>query len=392
MKSLEHMATKLGKPAAYFMEDAEVERTRREVAFDVDRVAALASRITAAECIRDADQLLQRDALSSRQRCRLHLARARALNHSERQSDALRDLTIAQRLVAPLKDQGLAQAIEYEIAVSTRGTGDSQSARELFLRLLRTLERNNDRDRVLRMRVLQALGAVSVDLGESQAASGYLNSALEWAQDIGDLSSLFAIYYALAVSRRSQGDLEAATTYLQRALASSEVAKDVVATAVVHNMLAVIAADSGRLKAAYEHADRAIELGRMAGPVVYMAHYLNTKAECAAKLGDWTVAERSARDALELGTTHGSHDAVAAAHVALAQVFEHRGEGDAVAAALKAAAEIYRGLGAKSELADVLMRLSRDAKARNDLVEAERYATLAFEATRPVSLLMEVKK
>src|ERR1700716_500195 len=136
MKSLEHMATKLGKPAAYFMEDAEVERTRREVAFDVDRVAALASRITAAECIRDADQLLRRDALSSRQRCRLHLARARALNHSERQSDALRDLTIAQRLVAPLKDQGLAQAIEYEIAVSTRGTGDSQSARELFLRLL----------------------------------------------------------------------------------------------------------------------------------------------------------------------------------------------------------------------------------------------------------------
>jgi hypothetical protein len=38
------------------------------------------------------------------------------------------------------------------------------------------------------------------------------------------------------------------------------------------------------------------------------------------------------------------------------------------------------------------MRLSRDAKARNDLVEAERFATLAFEATRSVSLLMEVKK
>jgi len=129
----------------------------------------------------------------------------------------------------------------------------------------------------------------------------------------------------------------------------------------------------------------------MAGPVVYMAHYLNTKAECAAKLGDWTVAERSARDALELGTTHGSQDAVAAAHVALAQSSSIAVRGRR-AAALKAAAEIYRGLGAKSELADVLMRLSRNAKARNDLVEAERFATLAFEATRSVSVLMEVKK
>ena len=118
----------------------------------------------------------------------------------------------------------------------------------------------------MRVRVLQALGAVSVDLGEPRAASGYLNSALEWAQDVGDLSSLFSIYYALAVSHRAQADVEAATTYLQRALATSEVAHDVGATAIVHNMLAVIAADGGRLRAAYEHADRAIELGRMAGP------------------------------------------------------------------------------------------------------------------------------
>src|ERR1700716_2140399 len=102
MKSLEHMAAKLGKPASYFMEDAELERKRREIAFDVDRVVALATRTTAAQCIQDADQLLQHDALSLRQRCRLHLARARALNYMEQPGDALRDLTIAQRLVAPL--------------------------------------------------------------------------------------------------------------------------------------------------------------------------------------------------------------------------------------------------------------------------------------------------
>jgi len=390
MKSLEHMAAKLGRPVSHFIDDAELERTRRQVEFDVDRIAALASRMTAPDCIRDADALLERDALSTRQRCRLHLARARALNLTERPSEALRDLTIAQRLVAQLADQGLAQTIDYEVAAATRGAGDSRRARELFLAVLRTLERNNDRDRLLRVRVLQALGAVSVDLGEPQAAAGYLHSALEWAQDIGDLSSLFAIYYALAVSHRAQADLEAATTYLQRALATSEVAKDVAATAIVHNMLAVIAADGGRVQAAYEHADRAIELGRMAGPIVYVAHYLNTKAECAAKLGDWTTAERVARDAFDLGTSEGSQDAVAAARVVQSQVFEHRGQDDAATAELQEAAAIYRSLGARSELADVLMRLSRAAKARNDLAEAERFATLAFETTRSISALPEV--
>lgn len=389
MKSLEHMAAKLRKPASYFMEDAGFERARRELEFDVDRVAALATRTTAAECIRDADELLERDVLSTRQRCRLHLARARALNFMERQSDALRDLTIAQRLVTQQSDHGLARAIDYELAAATRGIGESRRARELFLALLRSLERTGDRDRLLRVRVLQALGAVSVDLGEPQAAFGYLNSALEWAQDTGDLTSLFTIYYALAVSHRAQGDLEAATTYLQRALATSEVTKDVAAAAIAHNMLAVLAADGGRMQAAYEHADRAIELGRMAGPLVYLAHYLNTKAECAAKLGDWPTAERIARESLDLGTAQGSQDSVAAARVALAQVFTHRGETDAASAELREAADIYRGLGWKTELADVLMRLSRAAKARGDLVEAERFATLAFEATRSVSAFLE---
>lgn len=392
MRSLEHMAAKLGRPASYFMEDAEVERTRRGIEFDVARVVALASRRTATECVRDADELLERDGLSTLQRCRLHLARARALNLTERPGDALRDLTIARRLVTQLTDHGLTQAIDYELAAATRGTGDPRRAHELFLTLLRTLERDNDRDRLLRVRVLQALGAVSVDLGEPQAAGGYLNSALEWAQDISDLSSLFAIYYALAVSHRARADLEAATTYLQRALATSEVAEDVTATAIVHNMLAVIAADGGRLGAAYDHADRAIELGRIAGPIVYVAHYLNTKAECAAKLGDWTTAERVARQSLDLGTAEGSHDAVAAARVALSQVFEQRGEGDAASAELSEAARIYRSLGAKSELADVLMRLSRAAKARGDLGEAERFATAAFEVTRRVSAFVQVKK
>jgi hypothetical protein len=38
------------------------------------------------------------------------------------------------------------------------------------------------------------------------------------------------------------------------------------------------------------------------------------------------------------------------------------------------------------------MRFSRAAKARDDLVQAEHYATLAFEATRSISAFVEVKR
>ena len=391
MKSLEHMAAKLGRPASSFIEDAALERTRRELEFDLARVAALAARMTAADCIREADSLLDRDVLSTRQRARLHLSRGRALNFAERPTEALRDLVIAQRLTAHREDPGLAHAIEYELAVATRGSGDSRRARELLLGLLRTLEQNKVRDRLLRVRVLQGLGAVSVDLGEPQAAAGYLSSALEWAQDIGDVSTLFAIYYALAVSQRAQSDLEAATASLQRALATSEVGNDFAATAIVHNMLAVMAAEGGRSQAAYDHADRAIALGRIAGPTVYVAHYLNTKAECAAKLGDWDTADRVAHEALDLATAGRSPDAEAASRVVLSRVFEHRDEREAATAELEKSAAIYRRLGRRTELADVLMWLSRAAKARNDLAGAERFATMAFEATRSVSAFVDDK-
>ena len=99
-----------------------------------------------------------------------------------------------------------------------------------------------------------------------------------------------------------------------------------------------------------------------------------------------------ALEALELATSEDSPDGVAAARVVLAQLFEHRGEREAADAELDQAAEIYRHLGSKTELADVLMRLSRAAKARNDLVASEHFATQAFEATRAISVLPEVKK
>ncbi len=392
MKSLEHIAAKLSKPVSYFLEDAALERSRLELEFDVDKVVALAARPTATQCVNEAEALLEHEGLSARLLSRLRFARAKGLNYLERSAEAFRDLAVAERLAHQLHDESLIRLIDYETAAATRGTGDYRRARELFSDLLSGLEHSQPTDQPLRMRVLQALGAVSNDLGDPRAAAGYLNAALEWANEIGDVAVLIAIYHGLAMAYRAQGDLELATGYLRRALSASEIANDLTAAATVHNLLAVIAAESGRLQAAYQHADRAIELVRAAGPAAFIPHVLNTKAESAAKLGDWETAERVANESLALATRLENHWAIAAARVVLSNVLLHKGDTEAGERHLSEAAAVYRTAGAKSELADVLMRLSRAAKERGDLVAAERYATLAFETSHSVGSFVEGMK
>jgi len=389
MKSLEHIAGKLRKPLPYFLEDAVLEQGRRELDFDVDRVAALAARATAANAVVESDALLARDGLAPKHVARLRLARARSLTFLERAAEALADLEIAARVARQLEDAGLGRQIAFETAAATRGVGEYRRARELFTELLGSVERAAVPDQLLRMRIFQALGAVSNDLGEAQAAAGYLRSALQWANEIGDVAILVSIYHGLAMSYRAQGDLETATAFLQRALSGTEVANDLTSASVVHNMLAVVAAESGRSESAYQHADRAIALVRAAGPAAYVPHVLNTKAECAAKLGDWDTAARVATESLEVARRLGNEWALAAARVVLSQVMLHRGDVAEGEDQLSEAAAVYRATGARSELADVLMRLSRSAKDRGDIARAERYATLAFDATRSASAFVE---
>src|SRR2546422_2946107 len=51
MKSLEHMATRLGKPASYFMEDRQLEEERGERAVAIARAHQLTAEGKAAEAI-----------------------------------------------------------------------------------------------------------------------------------------------------------------------------------------------------------------------------------------------------------------------------------------------------------------------------------------------------
>src|SRR5438874_2383713 len=73
MRSLEHMAKKLERPASYFLDDAVVERARQERELEVSSIAGLLTLTSAPEALRRAEKLLDAGDLSVRESCRLRL-------------------------------------------------------------------------------------------------------------------------------------------------------------------------------------------------------------------------------------------------------------------------------------------------------------------------------
>ena len=69
MRSLEHMAKKLGKPASYFLDDADVERARGERELEIGAIAGLLTYTSAPEALRHAEKLLDTGDLSVRETC-----------------------------------------------------------------------------------------------------------------------------------------------------------------------------------------------------------------------------------------------------------------------------------------------------------------------------------
>src|SRR5438552_15204011 len=68
MRSLEHMARKLDKPASFFLDDADLERARGERVLEIGAIAGLLTFGSATESLRRAWQLLAAGILACTER------------------------------------------------------------------------------------------------------------------------------------------------------------------------------------------------------------------------------------------------------------------------------------------------------------------------------------
>src|SRR5207247_7522529 len=98
MRSLEHMAKKLDKPASYFLDDADLERARGERELEIGAIAGLLTFGSAPEALRRAEKLLDAGNLSVRETARVRLHAGSALNLLQRGREAIKAVNVGHTL------------------------------------------------------------------------------------------------------------------------------------------------------------------------------------------------------------------------------------------------------------------------------------------------------
>jgi len=113
------------------------------------------------------------------------------------------------------------------------------------------------------------------------------------------------------------------------------------------------------------------------------------KAEGELKEGNLDSAQQDAEYALAVASEVGNKRAAASAKIVLADIKILRGRPREGESQLEEAAALYKTLGAKAELGETYMRLSKSLSARGDAAGAQKYSDMAYRITRKTSALVE---
>ncbi len=161
------------------------------------------------------------------------------------------------------------------------------------------LERARERgDRAIEVRALNVQGAIALESGRLDDASGLFRRALDEAGKLGDHASMGRCANNLGIIASMRGDHAAAVgsyTMAQAAFQRAGYRRGVVDT---HHNLAIAHREQGQLDLALAEAERAVEVAREVGDAGLSAQSLAGRAEIRATMGDAAMARREAETAL----------------------------------------------------------------------------------------------
>jgi len=231
LPKLRLLADRLGRPLAYFVQDAPDQ--------DVDylrKTAELAIRAQepdrALKVVKEAAGL----PMTANERADLERLRGIALLALGRRAKALASLYGAAEL-APPDDPELNARIFTELGAAL-GAGERFSASlETNLRALQWLDRSKHGDPDLRARLLTNLANDSFRLGDTAGAIEYLQQALAVATDAESLLRLANAHMGMGITARAAGNLTQAIAHCDRALIiHRRIGQPKIANQILHNL------------------------------------------------------------------------------------------------------------------------------------------------------------
>jgi tetratricopeptide (TPR) repeat protein len=379
MKSLEHMAAKLGKPASHFMEDRQLGEQRGERAVSIARAHQLTAEGKAAEAIGILIPLLEQEQ-SRQERAAVLRALGRAYWEAGLGAKSAKVLQEALDIYQAGGNSELVARTRAQLGMALHLLMSYGEAAEHFGEALRAMARGELRDPVLKVHVLHNLGLTFYQRNEFSMALEHFERAENEGADIGDPKWLASLFAAIGMSFHQLKDYDAALAYLGRSEALFESIRN-------RSRVAEIRFQRGRSLLAIGHRAKGMdtlgEAERLAGEAdnpVLETRIAMTAALAQVEGGEEAAGIAGLRDAQSRAARIGERALQGATALALGRALK-RLDPEEAEQVLRAAVDLLRDRPGP-ELGETYAELSDVLSRRGLAEEALGYARRAFEISK----------
>ena len=378
IRSLQHIASTLGRPLDYFIADEPLAATKR-VTFHRLAAEAASERQDWPTAEQESIAGLAVAADASERATFLRLQASAALNQGRRE-EAFDRVTEGLAMLDVTKQPLDVARLLYVRGLAYGDAGQLVASTEAFETVRDIVERYEILEPRLRARVAVALGTTYRRLGRTTKAIASYEMALATASRANELKLAAQGFMGIAVSHYDAGDLDAAISSYERALALFERISDTSFELHVRQSLASIHFQQGHVAQARDLADRTIARAAEVGDEHWGAVAQVVRARVLLSEGDAVEAKRIARQAERVLATVG--DPIQRAHAlrVVAAASEARAETADADRAFKQAIELLSSIDDRADLSIVASEYSKVLRARGSIDEA--FAMLELAQTR----------
>jgi len=378
IRSLQHIAQKLGKPLDYFIGDEPLAATKR-VTFHHLAAEAAAERLDwpTAETEASAGLAVATDVI---ERARLLRLLANAALYQGRREEAFDRVTDGLGLLDVTKHPIDVARLLYVRGAAYADAGQLVASTEAFETVRDIIERYEILEPRFRARVAVALGTTYRRLGRTTKAIASYETALATASRANELKLAALGFMGIAVSHYDAGELDAAIASYERALELFERVADTSFELNVRQSLASVHFQQGHVAQARDLADRTIVRAAEVGDEHWGAVAQFVRARVLLSDGKADEANRIARQAERVLAAVGDQIQRAHALRVVGAASEARGEHADADRAFKQSIDLLSSIDDRADLSLAAAEYSKVLRARGSIDEA--FAMLELAQTR----------
>jgi tetratricopeptide (TPR) repeat protein len=375
IRSLQHIASTLGRPLDYFIADEPLAATKR-VTFHRLAAEAAAERLDWPTAEEQAAAGLA-VAIDPAERATFLRLLASAALYQGRREEAFDRVTQGLALLDTAKQPLDVARLIYVRGLAYGDAGQLVASTEAFETVRDIVEKYEILEPRLRARVSVALGTTYRRLGRTTKAIASYESALATASRANELKLAAQGFMGIAVSHYDAGDLDAAISSYDRALELFERIADTSFELHVRQSLASIHFQQGRVAQARDLTDRTIARAAEVGDEHWGAVAQVVRARILLSEGNADEAKIVATHAERVLEAVGDQIQRAHALRVIAAASEARGESRETDRAFRQAIDLFSAIDDRADLALAASEYAKTLRARGAIDEAFEMLELA---------------